>query len=240
MSRLRNFIWMLAAAAATPAVAQGCPAPLSEATRLVLVTAPHMNTSDAQLELFQRDSATAPWRSASRKAPVRIGRNGMAWGYSFASHKQGGEPEKFEGDKRTPAGIFKLGTSFGFDDVARANYIAVKDGETVCVEDPSSPLYNTITTRSKLAPQTKADNMRDTELFRNGLFVDYPSDRATRRGSCIFIHIWRSPTTGTMGCVAMPEMHVKTLQSFSSSGAVIAILPESARDRFAGCLPKAE
>jgi L,D-peptidoglycan transpeptidase YkuD (ErfK/YbiS/YcfS/YnhG family) len=240
MSRLRNFIAMVAAAAATPAFAQACPAPLAEATRLVLVTAPHMNTSGARLELFQRDSATAAWRSASRNAPVRIGRNGMAWGYSFAAHKKDGEPEKFEGDKRTPAGIFKVGTSFGFDDVQRANYIAVKEGETVCVEDSSSPLYNTITKRSELAPQTKADNMRDTKLFRNGLFVDYPSDRASRRGSCIFIHIWRSPTTGTMGCVAMPEAHVKTLQSFSQSGAVIAILPDTARDRFAGCLPGKE
>lgn len=228
---------MAAAAAATPAFAQGCPPPLNEATRLVLVTAPNMNTSKAQLQLFKRDAPDAPWHPASRVAPVRIGKNGLAWGYTFVANKQGDEPEKFEGDKRTPAGFFKLGTSFGFADVKRANYIAVKPNDTVCVEDATSPRYNTITRRSKLAPQTKADNMRDTSLFQNGLFVEYPSDRASRRGSCIFIHIWRTPDTGTMGCVAMPEAHVKTLQGFSSSGAVIGILPDTARARFAGCLP---
>src|SRR5262249_32326036 len=47
-----------------------------------------------------------------------------------------------------------------------------------------------------------------------GLFVDYPSDRATRRGSCILIHIWSAPDIGTAGCVGLPEDRVRVLQSF--------------------------
>src|SRR5258707_998245 len=72
-----------------------------------------------------------------------------------------------------------------------------------------------------------------------GLFVDYPSDRATRRGSCILIHIWSAPDTGTAGCIGLPEERVRALQDFSRAGAVLAVLPETALERFPRCLPAA-
>jgi L,D-peptidoglycan transpeptidase YkuD (ErfK/YbiS/YcfS/YnhG family) len=80
--------------------------------------------------------------------------------------------------------------------------------------------------------------MRATSLYRNGLFVDYPSDRATRRGSCIFIHIWQSQDKGTVGCIGLPEDRVKALQQFAEPGAVLGILPETALARFRRCLPE--
>ena len=239
MSRLRNLVLAVTATAAAPAIAQSCPPPLDAALRLVLVTTPDMDSSKARLQLFERSAAAEPWRSVSADEPAMVGKMGLAWGFPFLRYKREGEPEKVEGDKRTPAGFFKLGPSFGFARVKRDNYIAVEPGETVCVEDPASPFYNTITTRAKLAPETKADNMRDTSLFRNGLFVDYPSDRATRRGSCIFIHVWKTPDTKTSGCVALPEPRVEALQAFAAAGAVLGVLPETARDRFSRCLPAA-
>jgi L,D-peptidoglycan transpeptidase YkuD (ErfK/YbiS/YcfS/YnhG family) len=104
------------------------------------------------------------------------------------------------------------------------------------VEDPSSPLYNTITKRSDIG-SVEADDMRSSAFYRSGLFVDYPSDRATQRGSCILIHIWSAPDRGTAGCVGLPEARVEALQDFARAGAVIAILPATAFDRFPGCLP---
>ena len=79
--------------------------------------------------------------------------------------------------------------------------------------------------------------MRSSALYRSGLFVDYPSDRVTRRGSCIFIHIWSASDMGTSGCVGLPEARVEALQEFSRVGAVLAILPATAFDRFPSCLP---
>jgi D-alanyl-D-alanine dipeptidase len=238
MSKLRTFA-LVAAAAATPALGQSCPAPLGQAVRLVLVTTPDMNSSKARLQLFKRSSPGAPWSEVSAGEPAMAGTNGLAWGYSFLRYKREGEPEKVEGDKRTPAGFFPLGPSFGFTAAKLRGHIKVERGETVCVEDTSSPHYNTITTRSKIGPATKADYMRNSPLFRNGLFVNYASDRSARRGSCIFIHVWKSPTTTTKGCVALPEPRVKALQAFSENGAVVAMLPETARERFSGCLPVA-
>ena len=85
----------------------------------------------------------------------------------------------------------------------------------------------------------EADDMRSSPLYRRGLFVDYPSDRATRRGSCILIHIWSAPDTGTAGCIGLPQERVRALQDFSRAGAVLAVLPEAALERFPGCLPAA-
>ena len=75
-------------------------------------------------------------------------------------------------------------------------------------------------------------------MYRRGLLVDYPTDARKQAGSCIFIHVWRSPTTGTAGCVAMPEPRVEALQDFAADGAVLAILPRGALDRLPGCLPR--
>lgn len=240
MSRLRKLVLAATTATAAPALGQDCPPPLDAALRLVLVTTPDMASSNAHVQLFERTSVGAAWRAVGPAEPAMVGKNGLAWGLPFLAYKREGEPEKVEGDKRTPAGFFKLGSSFGFAKVKRDNYIAIEPGQTVCVEDPTSAHYNTITTRAEIEPGTKVDNMSDTSLFRNGLFVDYPSDRQSKRGSCIFIHVWKTPDTKTSGCIALPEPRVQTLQSFSASGAaVIGILPETARARFSACLPPA-
>ena len=52
-------------------------------------------------------------------------------------------------------------------------------------------------------------------MYRRGLLVQLSDRRPARAGSCIFIHVWRSPTTGTAGCVAVPEPRVEALQEFA-------------------------
>ena len=220
----------------SPVLAATCPAPLAQAKRLVLVATQFMDTALATLQLFTRRSANMSWKRVGAAEPAVVGKAGLGWGYPFIDVKDGEEPEKIEGDNRTPAGFFRIGSSFGFAPSRRPGYIELKAGETVCVEDPSSPLYNTIAKRSDIG-SVQADDMRSSPFYRSGLFVDYPSDRATQRGSCILIHIWSAPDRGTAGCVGLSEARVEALQDFSRAGAVIAILPATAFDRFPGCLP---
>jgi L,D-peptidoglycan transpeptidase YkuD (ErfK/YbiS/YcfS/YnhG family) len=222
----------------SPVYAETCPDLVAEASRLVSVRTRSMNTQLATMQLFTRQSADKPWKRISAAEPAVVGKAGLGWGYSFSNLKEREEPEKVEGDKRTPAGFFRIGSSFGFASSRRPGYIELKAGETVCVEDPSSPFYNTITKRSEIG-SVEADDMRSSPFYRNGLFVEYPSDRATRRGSCILIHIWSASDTGTAGCIGIPEERVRALQDFSRAGAVIAVLPETAFERFPGCLPTA-
>src|SRR5215831_16147220 len=236
MRKRKALIFAATTILVSPVYSETCPDPLAEASRLVLVTTRSMDTQLATMQLFTRQSTNKPWKHISAAEPAVVGKAGLGWGYSVLDLKDREEPEKVEGDKRTPAGFFRIGASFGFAPSRRPGYIELKAGETVCVEDPSSPFYNTITKRSEIG-SVEADDMRSSPLYRSGLFVDYPSDRATRRGSCILIHIWSAPDRGTAGCVGLPEARVEALQEFSRAGTVIAILPATAFDRFPGCLP---
>jgi len=218
-------------------LAQSCPAPLAAATRLVLVTADTMNVTAATLQTFERGSTAESWRAVTEPEPAVIGRGGMGWSYFYRALARKGEPMKIEGDKLAPAGVYAIGRTFGMVPSQRAGYIHVKP-DTVCVDDPASRAYNTITTRASIAPNTRIENMgRVLPMYRRGIVIDYPTNARAQAGSCIFIHIWKSPVTGTAGCVALPEPRVEALQDFTEKDAAIAIMPRFALDRLRGCLP---
>lgn len=218
--------------------AQSCPAPLAEARRLVLVTAPTMSSVAATMRLYERASASDSWHPLSDAQPATIGRAGMAWSQFFMRLAHPGEPVKVEGDKRSPAGLYSIGRSFGILASSRANYLRVAP-DTVCVDDPASSAYNVITSRNRVEPRAHAERMGEVlPMYRRGLVVNYPTDAKRRAGSCIFIHVWRSPTSGTAGCIAVPEPRVEALQEFAEHGAALAILPHGALDRLKGCLPQ--
>ncbi len=236
--RITVFIACVTSALATAsALGQTCPEPLQSARRLVLVTAENMETSAATVQLFERASPADAWRPLGPVEPALLGRAGMAWGYGFQQLRQGGEPLKIEGDKRTPSGIYGIGSSFGFAASTQPGYIQIKD-ETVCVDDPVSSAYNTITSRAVVGAKVHVENMRTNTPYRRGLVVNYPTNVATRAGSCIFIHVQRSATNPTTGCVALPEARVVALQDFAEPGAVLATLPQAALSRLSGCLPQ--
>jgi L,D-peptidoglycan transpeptidase YkuD (ErfK/YbiS/YcfS/YnhG family) len=219
------------------AQAQNCLAVIDSATRLALVVAGNMQTSAAMLTLYSRERRSAPWRPLGAAQPVRLGENGIAWGAGFTQLARGAEPVKNERDRRTPAGIFRIGAPFGFGTSKLPHYLQIKAGETFCVDDMKSPAYNTITTIARAGRHVTGERMHNFPGYRHGLFIDYPSNYSKPLGSCIFIHIWDAPGEATAGCVAMPEARVVQLQDFAASGAVIAVLPRGALDRFKGCLP---
>lgn len=226
----------LALFAASPALAQTCPAPLGSALRLVLVVPDNFFTTTATLQRYERASAAAPWQPAGGPETALIGHNGTGWAFAFRRFARKGEPVKVDGDKRIPAGFFTIGRSFGFGASPRRNYLRVSEG-TVCVDDPASPAYNTITSRATVGWQVHGENMWRARDYRRGLLVNYPTNARARAGSCIFIHTRSSGSTGTSGCVALPEAQVEALQDFAEGGAVLAVVPRPVLDRFKGCLP---
>lgn len=219
-----------------PALAQTCPAPLANARKLALVTADRLSSNTATLQRFTRASPQSSWQADGGPATALIGRNGLAWGYAFRGLARPGEPVKTEGDKRAPMGFYRIGASFGLAPSRRAGYLHIQQ-DTVCVDDAESPAYNTITLRSRVGTKIHGENMGRVPHYRHGLLIDYPSNRAGRGGSCIFIHLWMPNSRGTGGCVALPEPQLVSLQDFAQTGAVLAVLPRQALDRFKGCLP---
>jgi L,D-peptidoglycan transpeptidase YkuD (ErfK/YbiS/YcfS/YnhG family) len=233
---LRFAVFFCCLVFAGPALAQTCPPPLADARKLVLVTADGFSTSAATLRLYERAAVGAPWHAVGESEPALIGKAGMAWSHFYRAFGRAGEPRKVEGDKRVPAGFYRIGKSFGTLPPNRADYLHVTEGMT-CVDDLTSPAYNTIASRAKIGWKVHGENMWRVKEYRRGLLVDYPTDRATRAGSCIFIHVRLPEKTGTGGCVALPEARVEALQDFAAGGAVLAVLPKAALGRFRGCLP---
>jgi L,D-peptidoglycan transpeptidase YkuD (ErfK/YbiS/YcfS/YnhG family) len=218
------------------ALAQSCPQPLAAARRLVLVTADTMSSTTASVQRFARTAPNAAWRPDGGPVTALIGYNGVGWAHAFRSFARADEPVKVDGDKRMPAGFYKIGRSFGFSASRRPGYMRIAEG-TVCVDDPASPAYNTITSRAKVGWKVHGENMWRVPEYRRGLLIDFPTDAKARAGSCIFIHTRLPGATGTHGCVALPEPQVAALQDFAQAGAVLAVLPRAALARFKGCLP---
>ena len=145
------------------ALAQSCPEPLVSAKRLVLVTADTLNSTTVTVERFERLSTHSPWEVAGGPATALIGHNGLAWSQAFRRFAKRGEPIKVEGDKRAPAGFFKIGPSFGFAASQVPNYVRI-DAGMVCVDDPSSPAYNTITRRDRIGPKVHPRTCRACQI----------------------------------------------------------------------------
>jgi len=207
---------------------------LSDGSRLILVETDSFEVSAAVISMFERDGETGAWRLAGDNAPARVGRNGLGWGHTFRQLAEVGEPIKQEGDKRAPAGVFKLGRSFGLNSEKLPDYMQLEDGQHFCVDAVASENYSQIVPVDHVPAGTSGERMWEIGLYKRGMVVDYPTDRAAKSGSCIFLHVWRTPQTPTVGCVAADEETVARLQKWvneASAGAWIAIVPKGARDR---------
>jgi len=196
----------------TPAVA---PIP-SAARQLLLVVTADWDAVPGQLRRYDRDSG-GPWRPVGDVIPIVVGRTGLAWGVGLTQPDGAPGPVKREGDGRSPAGIFALGTAFGFADADPALRLPYRrlTPLTDCVDDPGAPQYNTIVDRDEGAPPpwSSAERMRTVDPeYRLGIVVDHNTDPPVPgRGSCIFLHIWDGPTHGTSGCTAMTDAAIETI-----------------------------
>jgi len=126
-----------------------------------------------------------------------------------------GAPVKHEGDKKSPAGIFSIGTAFGYAPARQVRwiknpYICAFD-TLICVDDVHSRAYNTLV--SKDTAKTDYNSFeymhRNDNYYKWGLFINHNSGSTVPGdGSCIFMHIWENADTGTVGCTAMTEKNV--------------------------------
>ncbi len=211
-----------------------CPEELRAATQLMLVSPREMSARAGSLVRFERASGNAPWKRAGQM-PVVLGWNGIRWAWSGSPALRGRGPVKTEGDGATPAGIFPVGAPFGFKAASLPGYVRLTAGRQFCVSEPEAPTYNTIVARRPAG--LAGEDMGAVGLYRRGLFIEYPTNGPARGGSCLFIHVWRSPSARTDGCVATAEEGVAALQSWvRPKEALIAILPPKEAKQLEMCL----
>lgn len=220
-------------------IATYCPRPLHRATRLIVVTVPSMTAVQATLHTFERKTpADAQWLRSGPPESAVVGSAGIGWSDAFVHLAKKDEPIKHEGDKRTPAGIFRVAGPFGFETSRLSGYTKLAAGNSFCVEDPASRLYGRIVDK-RLAKAVKAsEDMSAEPALKRGLIIDYPVRRGAKAGSCVFVHIWSGNGAGTDARIGIPEDRITVLQNWSAQGfTAIAIVSEEAVPRFKSCLP---
>jgi len=171
--------------------------------QLIVVMSDELNATTAFMQRYEMKNE---WEKIGEKVPVTLGRSGMG----YASMK---EPMKHEGDGRSPAGLFNLSATFGYDihPNSAMPYLHA-DEKLICVDDSEDALYNTVTAlEGDSLPKSFERMHRDDELYRNGIVIDYNHEKAKGRGSCIFIHLNHPGHRPTSGCTAMEEGALKEL-----------------------------
>lgn len=188
------------------------PGEWSNAGQLVLVTTPGWDSNTGTLRAFERNGSG--WRQVGKEHAVTIGRAGSAWGLGLHPFQAGG-PSKREGDGRSPAGIFRVGPAFGYPlkTATELDYQAMTRSH-YCIDVSGSPLYNRIVDASVVGESAVAGSTEPMRLdlhasgdqrYRLGFVIEHNSEARAMGGSCIFAHLWKSPSDATSGCTAMDE-----------------------------------
>jgi L,D-peptidoglycan transpeptidase YkuD (ErfK/YbiS/YcfS/YnhG family) len=164
-------------------------------------------------KLYAFKKVHGKWRLQFSNAIV-LGRTGLAIGDGLIKLKVEG-PVKHEGDKRSPAGIFSIGTAFGYAPKKGAGWIKthyVQAFDTlICVDDANSSNYNKPVDKDTARHDYKSFEYMHLkkDYYKWGLFINHNSDKVVPGdGSCIFMHIWENDHTGTDGCTAMAESNM--------------------------------
>src|SRR5580658_5867511 len=205
------------------------PDPFAGSTQLIEVATSNWGAVEGKLQRFERTDVHESWRPIGEPIPIVVGKNGMGWGMGLDAAddpivRLASDPVKKEGDGKSPAGIFELGSAFGYGAQPlpglQLPYLTLTES-IECVDDVNSKHYNQIVDRSAVAPDWhSSEHMRDTgESYRWGIVVDHNRMIATRNqdppepggGSCIFLHVWHDQNEGTAGCTAMPQTDLETL-----------------------------
>ncbi len=234
------------------APASGPPSPIpAQSRQLLTVTTDAWSATSGRLQRYERVGRT--WRPVGGAVPVRVGRSGMGWGLGLhpSSVARRDEPGKREGDGRAPAGVFRLSAAFGYaaSEPTGLPYIPT-DADVECVDDATSPAYNTVIHRTPASTWGSHEEMRlDAHIYRIGVVVAHngtgvdaglvpglrgqPMQRGA--GSCIFLHVWRTPETATSGCTSMPDAALQGVLAWldASASPVLVQLPRDVYGRLA-------
>ncbi len=205
----------------TSQVAEEEPSPTKHplAQQLLIVSTSGWDQVAGDLRRFEYQSGA--WVEIGEGIPIVVGKKGMAWGPGIPemnrlNPKEG--PIKKEGDLKSPAGLFRLETAFGYASKEetkwiKSPYLSIKN-YTQCIEDIQSDYYNQIVADTvNNSDWNSTDKMlRKDDLYEWGMVIAYNTDsRTPGLGSCIFLHVGNPKGRGTAGCTAMEKNQIRKL-----------------------------
>jgi D-alanyl-D-alanine dipeptidase len=179
---------------------------LARSTQMIAVTTSDWNAVEGRLRRYERATVQEEWHPVGDPIAIVVGKNGLGWGIGViptddAQVRSAADPVKTEGDGKSPAGVFVLGTAFGYASEPlrglKMPYLNLTPS-IECVDDPGSKYYNRLVGRSVVAPDwNSSEHMRNAgESNRWGVVVDHngtvagdanpPSRAAARASFCTF------------------------------------------------------
>lgn len=173
-----------------------------ERTRqLLVVEAAGYDSASATLSWWELQGEGG-WACVGR-TPAAIGRAGLAL-------------LKREGDGKTPAGRFRMGTGFGAAPKPGGEWpYRITDAHDYWVDDPQSPDYNRwVRYAGDPAGRWRSYERLDIPLYEKAAVIGCNVNPIVPgRGSAIFLHIWSGPQSPSAGCVTTSrEQVVRTLR----------------------------
>jgi L,D-peptidoglycan transpeptidase YkuD (ErfK/YbiS/YcfS/YnhG family) len=227
-------IWLLSG--------QVLKAQLGDAVRQVIVArADNWNAQTARLQAFQRKSAQDAWKPVfAETVPVMLGRSGLAWGRGPFRPLANGIPLKVEKDGRAPAGVFQLGSLFGYAAQPPAGtrwpYIQVGPWDAY-IDDPNHPRYNqhVRVNPDNVPPWFEKQRMRlGDAAYKWMLEIRHNQNPvAPGYGSAIFFHVRRGPNRPSAGCTTMAVENLEAMIRWldASASPHYVLLPEAEYQR---------
>jgi len=194
------------------AIGWAAPRAMDNSLQCIVVVTEDWDATSGVLRAFERNSPAENWKERGPGVRVVVGKKGLGLGRGLVRVNKVGAPVKKEGDDKAPAGIFHLSAVFGYAPARSARWVKLpylalsKDIEGV--DDPHSRHYNKLVDRSKVGKvdwRSSEKMRRDDVLYKWGVVVDHNAAARPGAGSCIFFHIWKSGSSPTAGCTAMPE-----------------------------------
>lgn len=197
------------------------------------------NSSHVTLRIYQKNGNT--WQTVGAPWQGRLGKNGLAWGRGIHQNITPNPPRKKEGDKRAPAGIFKIGGAYGYAPQIKKHQLLQYRKVTandLWVEDVHSPNYNKHlilphkpkTTWEKKAQMRQGDFAHSLKLYIAHNDAILGGKTIPGLGSAIFFHVWRGGgSKPTAGCTTMDkgELSKMIAQIDPSKNPVYILLPQS-------------
>jgi len=197
------------------------------------------DSSYVSLTVYEKQSRV--WKAIGKTWQGRLGSRGLGWGQGIHPKISSPAPIKKEGDKRAPAGIFKIGGAYGYaSQIKRHPQLPYRciTPQDLWVEDLTSPLYNKhiiLDQQPRTIWEQKAQMRQNDHAHSLKLYIGHNDAILGGRpvpglGSAIFFHIWRGGgSKATAGCTTMPESMLKQLIARIDpyKKPVYVLLPES-------------
>jgi len=193
--------------------------------QIILVISDDTSSAKATLSCFENN------KKVFEKFEVNVGKNGLGLGIGKIMLKTGNkEPLKYEGDKKAPIGIFDLTYIFGYKKDLKFNmpYLHATK-ELICVDDSNHKNYNQIINMPKDLPESFEDMKRDDNQYELGIVVAHNKNQVKKRGSCIFIHVYKTEDSPTAGCTSMSLQNVQKIAKWldTSKNPILIQIPRS-------------